>query len=176
MIKPCLVVIDVQEKLFPVIYNQKKFLRNLEILIKGFKLFNLPIILTEQVPENLGPTIDPIRSIIEVDPIVKNTFSCVTNSQFMERINALPEYDGIVLAGIESHICVYQTGRDLTKRGYHVEVVANAIASRDKNNHLISLDRINKNGGFLTSVEMLLFDIQKKVDDEIFRNLVRLVK
>jgi len=94
----------------------------------------------------------------------------------MERIDSLKDCDGIVLAGIESHICVYQTQRDLTKRNYHVEVVADAIASRDRNNHILSIDRMSKNGGFMTSVEMLLFDIQKYVDSSTFKKLIRLVK
>ena len=176
MIKPCLVVIDVQEKLYPVIHERKKLVKNIETLIKGFKLFNLPIILTEQVPENLGPTISSINNLIEIKPIVKNSFSCVSSSQFMERIDSLKDCDGIVLAGIESHICIYQTERDLIKKDYHVEVVADAIASREKNNHILSIDRMRENGGLLTSVEMLLFDIQKDVDSSTFKKLIRLVK
>ena len=176
MIKPCLVVIDVQEKLYPVIHEREKLIKNIEKLIKGFKLFNLPIILTEQVPEDLGKTINSINNLFEIEPIVKNSFSCVASSQFMERIDSLKDCDGIVLAGIESHICIYQTERDLIKRDYHVEVVVDAIASRDKNNHILSIDRMSKNGGLLTSVEMLLFDIQKYVDSVNFKKLIRLVK
>ena len=176
MIKPCLVVIDVQEKLYPVIHKREKLIKNIEKLIKGFKLFNLPIILTEQVPENLGPTINSINNLIEIKPIVKNSFSCVSSSQFMERIDSLKDCDGIVLAGIESHICIYQTERDLIKRDYHVEVAADAIASREKNNHILSIDRMRQNGGLMTSVEMLLFDIQKYVDSSTFKKLIRLVK
>ena len=82
---PCLVVIDVQEKLFPVIHNGKELLENLDILIKGFKLFDLPIIVTEQVPEKLGSTIEPIRSLLsDIDPISKSFFSCAKDAEFME--------------------------------------------------------------------------------------------
>ena len=94
----------------------------------------------------------------------------------MERIDSLKDCDGIVLAGIESHICIYQTERDLIKRDYHVEVAADAIASREKNNHILSIDRMRQNGGLMTSVEMLLFDIQKYVDSSTFKKLIRLVK
>ena len=77
MNNPCLVVIDVQERLFPVMHQKENLLKNLEILIKGFKLFDLPIFVTEQVPEKLGPTIDPIGSLLNgIEPISKTSFSC----------------------------------------------------------------------------------------------------
>jgi nicotinamidase-related amidase len=81
-----------------------------------------------------------------------------------------------VLAGIESHVCVYQTERDLIHRGQHVEVVTDAVTSRDPNNHRIALDRIRNNGGFLTTVEMLLFSLQEKAEGETFKELIKLVK
>ncbi|MBT5759250.1 MAG: isochorismatase family protein, partial [Candidatus Marinimicrobia bacterium] len=77
MKNPFLVVIDVQEKLFPIMHEKEAFLKNLQILIKGFQLFKLPILLTEQVPEKLGPTIGPIKSLLkDIDPIIKTNFSC----------------------------------------------------------------------------------------------------
>ncbi|MDP6170459.1 MAG: hydrolase [Candidatus Marinimicrobia bacterium] len=177
MKNPYLVVIDVQEKLFPVVHDRETFLRNLEILIQGFKLFELPILLTEQVPEKLGPTIEPIRSLLDgVEPIPKTSFSCASDPAFMSRSGTFDGSDGVVLAGIETHVCVYQTERDLIRRGQHVEVVTNAVSSRDPNNHRIALDRIRNNGGFLTTVEMLLFNIQEHASGDTFKELVQLVK
>ena len=177
MKNPYLVVIDVQEKLFPVMRDREELLSNLEILIQGFKLFGLPIILTEQAPDKLGPTIEPIRSLLEdVQPITKTSFSCAADPAFMACSSALGGSDGVVLAGIETHVCIYQTERDLIRRGQHVEVVTNAVASRDINNHGIALDRIRNNGGFLTTVEMLLFNIQEHAEDDTFKKLVQLVK
>ena len=177
MKSPYLVVIDVQEKLFPVIHEKEIFLKNLEILVKGFQLFELPIMLTEQVPDKLGPTIEPIRSLLEdVDPIIKSSFSCASDPGFISKTSALQGNDGVVLAGIETHICVYQTERDLIRRGLHVEVVTNAVASRDINNHSIAVDRIRNNGGFLTTVEMVLFNIQERAEGDRFKELVKLVK
>ena len=177
MKKPCLVVIDVQEKLFPAIHEKEIFLNNLEILVKGFQLFELPILYTEQVPEKLGPTIEPIRSLLSSEaPITKSSFSCASDPKFMSRTSSFQAQDGIVLAGIETHICVYQTERDLIRRGLHVEVVTNAVASRDSNNHRIAVDRIRNNGGFLTTVEMILFNIQEHAEGDRFKELVKLVK
>jgi len=177
MKNPYLVVIDVQEKLFPEIYEKEAFLKNLKILIKGFQLFDLPIMLTEQVPDKLGPTIEPVRSILnDTEPIIKSAFSCAGDPGFLSLTDGLSMNDGIVLAGIETHVCVYQTERDLIRRGQHVEVVTNAVASRDTNNHRIALDRIRNNGGFLTTVEMVLFNIQESARGERFRELIKLVK
>ena len=177
MKNPYLVVIDVQERLFPVMNEKEAFLKNLQILIKGFKLFGLPILLTEQVPDKLGPTIEPLRSILkDTEPIIKSSFSCAGDPGFLSQTDGLSTHDGIVLAGIETHVCVYQTERDLIRRGQHVEVVTNAVASRDANNHRIALDRIRNNGGFLTTAEMVLFNIQERAGGATFKELVKLVK
>ena len=177
MKNPYLVVIDVQEKLFPVINEKETFLENLKILIKGFQLFALPIILTEQVPEKLGSTVEPIKSLLpDTKPIIKSSFSCAADAGFSLKANYMTDCDGVVLAGIETHICIYQTERDLIHRGEHVEIVTDAVASRNFNNHQIALDRIRNNGGFLTTVEMLLFSLQEKAEGETFRKLIKLVK
>ena len=177
MRNPYLVIIDVQEKLFPAMYNKDNFLKNLKILIKGFQLFELPILITEQIPEKLGPTIDPIKELLKnITPIKKSSFSCAGNTEFMKKTDSFISSDGVILAGIETHICVYQTERDLIHRGLHVEVVTNAVSAREKNNHHIALDRIRNNGGFLTTVEMLLFNLQEKADENRFKELLKIVK
>ena len=174
---PYLVIVDVQENLFPVMDGKDKFSKNILILIKGFQLFKLPILVTEQAPEKLGPTIKPIKDLLaETQPIIKTSFSCAADPEFMTQTSRLAGYNGVVLAGIEPHVCVYQTERDLIHRGEHVEVVTNAVTSRDVNNHSVALDRIRNNGGFLTTVEMLLFNIQEKAGGDRFRELVKLVK
>ena len=173
----CLIVIDVQERLFPVMHQKEELLKNLEILIKGFKLFELPIFITEQVPEKLGPTIAPIVSLLDgIEPTSKTSFSCAADSKFMSASDSLNNNDGIVLAGIETHVCVYQTEKDLINRGHHVEVVTDAVSSRVPNNHRVALDRIRNNGGFLTTTEMLLFNIQADASGKDFKKLAKLVK
>ena len=177
MNNPCLVVIDVQEKLYPAIRYKENFLKNLEILIRGFQLLGLPIIVTEQVPEKLGHTVNPIRSILsDVEPIPKSSFSCASDDKFNSKCDKLFDVDGYVLAGIETHICVYQTERQMSLMGKHVEVVADAVSSRNKTNHSVALDRITKNGGFLTTTEMILFELKGSADGDVFRQLSRLVK
>ena len=176
MKNPCLVIVDVQEKLFPVMNEKQSLLRNLIILIKGFQLFNLPVIITEQVPEKLGCTIEEIASLFDkVDPIVKSSFSCLGESKFLERLETI-NADEIILAGIESHVCIYQTSHDLLEQHKHVEVVVDSISSRNVNNHNTAMDRMKMEGVSLTSVEMLLFFLQKSANGDNFRKLVKLVK
>ena len=140
-------------------------------------MFNLPILLTEQVPDKLGPTIEPIKSLLsDIKPIIKSTFSCAGDPGYSWQAGSHSSCDGVVLAGIETHVCVYQTERDLIRRGEHVEVVTNAVSSRDPNNHRIAMDRIRNNGGFLTTVEMVLFNLQESADGDTFRELIKLVK
>tara|TARA_B100000575_G_C22767932_1_gene456365 strand:- start:86 stop:616 length:531 start_codon:yes stop_codon:yes gene_type:complete len=176
MKNPCLVIIDVQEKLFPVINERQTLLKNLIILIKGFQLFKLPIIITEQVPEKLGNTIKEIASLFDtVDPIIKSSFSCFGESKFLEKLEKINASD-IILAGIESHVCVYQTSYDLLQKSKHVEVVVDSISSRNINDHNTAIARMKMDGVSLTSVEMLLFFLQKNASGDTFRKLVKLVK
>ena len=176
MKNPCLVIIDVQEKLFPVMNEKQSLLRNLTILIKGFQLFKFPVIITEQVPEKLGNTIEEIACLFDkVDPIVKSSFSCIGDPKFLERLETI-NADEIILAGIESHVCVYQTSRDLLKQRKRIEVVVDSISSRNINNHDTAIARMKMDGVSLTSVEMLLFLLQKNANGDNFRKLVNLVK
>ncbi len=176
MKNPYLVIIDVQEKLYPVMHDHETLLNNLCKLVKGFHLFELPILITEQAPHKLGETIDSISNLfIDFDPIIKSSFSCAGDPDFIKKSSNLSA-DGIVLAGIETHVCIYQTERDLIRRGHHVEVVTDAVRSRDPINHNIALDRIRNNGGFLTTVEMILFNIQENAKGDRFRELVKIVK
>ena len=177
MKNPCLVVIDVQEKLYPIVQDKYNFLKNLEILIKGFKLLDLPIIVTEQVPQKLGHTVKPVRSILsDVKTIPKSSFSCASDDKFNSKCDELLNVDGYVLAGIETHICVYQTQKQMSLLGKHVEVVADAVSSRNKTNHDIALHRIRNSGGFLTTTEMILFELTGNAEGIIFKQLSKLVK
>ena len=176
MKNPCLVIIDVQEKLFPVMNEKQSLLRNLITLIKGFQLYKLPVIITEQVPEKLGNTIDEVASLFDkVDPIVKSSFSCFGEPKFLERLETI-NTDKIILAGIESHVCVYQTSLDLIEQRKHVEIVTDSISSRNVNNHNLAIERMKMEGVSLTSVEMLLFSFQKNANGDNFKKLVKLVK
>jgi nicotinamidase-related amidase len=175
---PCaLVVVDVQGKLAHSMHAKEEFFRQLQILIKGMQLFDIPIFWLEQVPEKLGPTVSEIRPLFgDRKPIVKSVFSCARNETFVERLRGL-RVKRVVLAGLETHVCIFQTARDLLQQGYQVEVVADAVASRTAFNKQIGLERIRQEGGFLTSVEMILLELQQAATgDDRFRRLIALIK
>ena len=171
-----LVIIDVQGKLAQIMHDRDTLFKNLHILVSGVKLLNIPIIWMEQVPDKLGSTIPEIKDVlIDQKPIIKDVFSCMKNEEFNNQIKRINPND-IILAGIESHICVYQTAMDLLEKKYNVHIVADAISSRISENKELGIERMLLEGAMKTSVEMLLFEIQGEAKGERFRQISKLVK
>ena len=135
-----IVIIDVQGKLAQLMDRSDKLFANLSILVRGAKLLNIPIVWMEQVPNKLGPTISEIKDIlIDQEPIIKDVFSCVRNEEFNNQLKRLNPSD-IVLAGIESHICVYQTAMDLLNNKQNVHIVSDALSYRTSANKEFGID------------------------------------
>ena len=171
-----LVIIDVQGKLAQIMHDRDTLFKNLHILVSGVKLLNIPIIWMEQVPDKLGSTIPEIKDVlIDQKPIIKDVFSCMKNEEFNNQIKRINP-NGIILAGIESHVCVYQTAMDLLEKKYNVHIVADAISSRISENKELGIERMLLEGAMKTSVEMLLFEIQGEAKGDRFRQISKLVK
>ena len=172
-----LLIIDVQERLAPVMLNKEKLLDNLQRLIKGAKVLELPIIYTEQVPKKLGPTLSEIADLLVgvSDPISKSSFSCCGCNPFMQHLEKL-ERKQVLMAGIETHVCVYQTAIDLLKQGYNVQLVTDAVSSRTAENRQLAINRIKEAGAKLTSTEMALFELLRVAEGDKFRQVSRIVK
>ena len=171
-----LVIIDVQGKLAQIMHDREDLVKNLQILISGAKLLEIPIIWMEQLPDKLGPTIPEIQELLpDIEPIVKDVFSCARNEEFNGRLQELHGHD-IVLAGIESHVCVYQTAMDLLGQDFTVHVAADAVSSRTDSNKQLGLERMLLEGVVQTSVEMVLFELQGVATGDRFRKLAKLVK
>lgn len=170
------VLIDVQGKLANLMYKKERLFQNLQILTAGVRELGLPIIWAEQYPEGLGPTIPELREILSDDsPLPKKTFSVCGNPDLMQKI----EHSGrreIIVAGIETHVCVYQTVADLIEKGFSVTIVADAISSRTKNNKRIGLRKMLELGARISSVEMLLFELMQTAEHEKFKVISKLVK
>ena len=171
-----LVIIDVQGKLAQIMHDRDTLFKNLHILVSGVKLLNIPIIWMEQVPDKLGSTIPEIKDVlIDQKPIIKDVFSCMKNEEFNNQIKRINPND-IILAGIESHVCVYQTAMDILEKKYNVHIVADAISSRISENKELGIERMLLEGAMKTSVEMLLFEIQGEAKGDRFRQISKLVK
>ena len=174
--KKILTLIDVQEKLVPLMTNKDTFINNLIILLKGAQILEIPIIWMEQLPEKLGATIPEVAKVLkEKTPIVKNVFSCSKSDEYINVLNQL-DPDENILCGIETHVCVYQTASDLLAKGKNVQIVADAVTSRKKLNHDIGLQRISEKGGTLSTYEQFLFEEQKIAEGDQFRALIKLVR
>lgn len=172
----CLAVVDVQGKLAQLMHGKEALFRNIRILIQAAQILEMPILWCQQVPDALGPTIPEIADLLtEVEPTNKATFSCCGADQFSTRLNELRR-NQVLLCGIEAHICVYQTAIDLLARGFHVNIVADAISSRTLENRQIATNRMDSKGVEITSVEMALFELLRTAEHAKFRQVAGLIK
>lgn len=146
------------------------------MLISGAQTLELPILLTEQAPEKIGKTISPIsKFFIHSKPISKLTFSCCGDAVFAQKLGDINP-KSVLLCGIETHVCIYQTAMDLVSLGYEVQVVSDAVSSRSAHNKVIGLERIKDAGASLTSVETALCELLKVAEGEKFKRIIELMK
>ena len=171
-----LLIIDVQGKLASLVHDKEKIIKNIQTLIETARVLEIPIILTEQVPEKIGRTIPEISQKLEnIPPIVKMSFSCAATPSFNQRLASLKRHQ-LIITGIEAHVCVYQTTADLIKQKFLVEVVADAVSSRTLENKTFALDKIKTLGAGLTSTEMIITELLKSAAHEKFREVLKLLK
>lgn len=174
-----LLVIDVQRKLLPHIDDHEQVERNIIRLIQGTHILGVPVIVTEQYPQGIGHTTEPVLEALEethgTEAIQKMTFSSCGAPEFIERLEALGRKD-VILAGVETHVCVHQSALDLLDRDYRVWIVGDAVSSRTARNRQIALERMAGEGARLTSTEMILFELTVECGSDEFRAISKLVK
>lgn len=174
-----LVIIDVQERLAPVMHERFEMEKNIERLIRGAHVLGVPVLVTEQYVKGLGRTVEPLRAALEETcgyrPIGKNCFSAHGCEPFAAQLAAL-ERRQVILAGIEAHVCVFQTALDLLPAGLTVAVAADAVSSRTARNREIALQRLTAEGVLLSSTEMALFELLGAAGTEEFRAVSKIIK
>jgi nicotinamidase-related amidase len=172
-----LVVVDMQERMLPAIHGHEEVLANVVKLIEGFHRLAIPMLVTEQYPKGLGATVEGVREAMMewYIPVEKMSFSACGDLHFMNQLEAVGK-GNVVLCGVESHVCVYQTAMDLRNLGYNVQVVADAIGSRSESNYRIALEAMMRRGIEATSVEMVLFELMVRADIPEFKDVQRIVK
>lgn len=171
-----LVLIDVQGKLAELMVRRDDLYRHLDRLIRGAQALQIPILWTEQNPTRMGPTVEPLRTLLHaIAPIPKMSFSCAGEPVFAKALAALNR-NQIILAGIETHVCVFQTAADLVRNGNSVVVPADAVSSRSEDNYRVGLERIRTAGATIASVESILFELMRTADHPAFRTILALVK
>lgn len=168
-----LVVIDVQEKLMPVIADGGKLIDNIIKLLKFSQIIKLPVILTEQ--EKLGKTIAEVKSeILNFNPILKIVFDGFLCDKFVEQLSKI-ERKTLILAGVETHICIAQTALHALPH-FKVHVVGDAVSSRTLENRNIALERMRQSGAVISSTEMVIYELLQRAGTDEFRAALKLVK
>ncbi len=171
-----LALLDVQGRLATLMHDREALYRSLVTLVQGVQALGLPIVWMEQYPKGLGPTIPELAQLLNgQQPLEKTCFSACGLAAFVAQLRATGRRQ-VLLAGIETHICVFQTGRDLLSLGYHVEVVTDGVSSRTAANRQLALDRLSAAGASLTSVEMCLFELLREAGSPEFRQISQLVR
>ncbi len=170
-----LVFIDVQGKLSELVDGSEALFSNLRRLLEGMKALDVPMIVTEQIPEKLGPTRDEFQEFITETPITKTSFGCCGEPEFFQTLEKTGRKQ-VILCGIETHVCVYQTALQLLATGHKVTVVTDAVSSRDPANKTLALRRLENEGVKLTGTEMLLFELLGDAKDPAFKSVLNIVK
>jgi len=171
-----IIMIDIQGKLWNIMHEKEVLLENAQKLIKGMQVLGIPIILTEQNPQGLGPTLPELTQLIpEIEPIPKFSFSCCQDKGFQKAIQDLKRKQ-LLICGIEAHICVYQTTLELLSSGYEVQVIADVVSSRIVRNRDIALSRVQSEGAKLTVTEMVLYELLQTAESPKFKEMLKVVK
>lgn len=170
------VVIDMQAGLLPHIAGKEELVKNLIILIKGLKLLDIPLLVTQQYTKGLGTTVDPVKEALgKYAHIEKNSFSCCDEAVFKESIDVLGK-KFIIVAGIETHVCVLQTVIDLLEQNYYPVVIEDCVSSRKERDRRVALARMRQEGALISTYESILFELCRFAGTDTFRAISRLVK
>jgi nicotinamidase-related amidase len=171
-----LLIIDVQEKLMQVMGKKEGVVENINRLVLLSKLFDFPVIITEQYPKWLGPTLPELaESLLAYEPITKFHFNCCDLEVFNNRL-ASEDLTNIIITGVESHICVFQTCVSILERGYSVHVPQDAVDSRTEENWRVGLDLMKQAGAVITSTETVIYQILKIAGTKEFKKILKIMR
>jgi len=173
-----LLVVDMQEKLLPPIWEKERLVRNVQLLIRLAGILKIPVVVTVQYAKGLGNTVPEIASLLPGNPPVdKLTFSCFGSDVFCSLLKRLPgQRTTALLCGMETHICVMQTALGALREGYLVHVASDAVSSRTELNWRIGLDRMRAAGAILSSTEMMIYELLRSSGAPAFRELLPYLK
>lgn len=170
-----LLIIDIQERMLPVINKADDIAQRNEVLIEAARLLGVPIIFTEHNAEGLGHTVDQLsQKVTEAKVFHKTTFSAFT-SEFQDYLQKLNR-SKIIVTGTESHVCVFQTSRSLLDNGFNVFLVEDAIGSRAEMTLNNAVSQLREMGAVITNTETAIFDLLKESNTPEFKALLKLIK
>jgi nicotinamidase-related amidase len=168
-----LIVIDIQEKLLPPIFQKGQLIRNAQLLIRLAGILDIPTIATTQYAKGLGGAVPEVRSLVPDNGIDKQVFSCFGSDVFCSMLKRLPgRRNTLLLCGMESHICVMQTALNALREGYLVHVASDAVSSRTEWNWKIGLERMRAAGSVISSTEMIIYELLRSSNTEAFKQML----
>lgn len=171
--RTALVVVDLQQKLVPAIESHQELVRNAVLLLRLARALGLPVLLTTQYAKGLGATIPEVLAEVPgATPIDKVSFGCFGDPGFLDRLRSLVGRDQLLLAGVESHICVAQTALRALEEGYAVHVATDAVGSRTEANRQVGLSRMERAGALLSSAEMAIYELLGRSDGPAFKAML----
>jgi nicotinamidase-related amidase len=173
-----LIVIDLQEKLIPPIFQKELLLRNSQLLIRLAGILKIPTLVSTQYSKGLGKTVPEIASLLpNTETIEKLAFSCFGSDVFCSTLKHLPgNRNTVLLCGMESHICVAQTALAALRNGYLVHVAADAVSSRTELNWKIGLERMRAAGAVMSSTEMMIYEALGSSGTSEFKEMLKHLK
>lgn len=173
-----LIVVDIQEKLLPPIFQKEQLLRNSQLLVRAAGVLKIPAILSTQYAKGLGKTAPEIASLLpETEAIDKDRFSCFGSDLFCTLLKRLPgNRNTLLLCGMESHICVMQTALAALREGYLVHVASDAVSSRTEWNWKIGLERMRSAGAVISSTEMMIYELMRSSSSPAFKEMLPYLK
>lgn len=169
-----LIVIDIQQKLLPPMFQKEQLVRNAQLLIRAAGILEIPALVSTQYRKGLGDTVPEIASLLgDIEPVDKNLFSCFGSDVFRTLLKRFPEQrKTLLLCGMESHICVMQTALAALREGYLVHVASDAVSSRTEWNWKIGLDRMRTAGAIISSTEMMIYELVRSSSSAAFKKLL----
>ena len=170
-----LFIIDIQDRLVGMLKNSEEITKNNGILAKAADILKLPVIFSEQYPQGLGSTIFELKGAINNNVFEKASFSALKSDEIKSKLEESGRKK-VILTGIETHICVYQTARELLENGYEVYVVKNATSSRKSKDYKTALELMRDYGAKLTCVETVLFELLETSKHPNFKEIQALIK
>lgn len=173
-----LIVVDIQQKLLPPIFNKDSMVRNAQLLVRLARILDLPVLVTTQYQKGLGSTVPEIASLLDgVSSIDKMEFGCFGSEVFRSALKALPgQRNTVLLCGMEAHICVMQTALGALNDGYLVHVASDAVGSRAEWNWKVGLDRMQAAGAVISSTEMMMYELLRCSGTPAFKQLLPYLK
>ena len=172
-----LVVIDIQEKLLPPIFEKERVVRNSQLLIRLAGILNMPVIATTQYANRLGSTVPEVASLLPEQPVDKTMFSCFGSAAFCSLLKGIPgNRTTVLLCGMESHICVAQTALGALREGYLAHVASDAVSSRNEWNWRVGLERMRSAGAVISSTEMIVYELLRASGTAAFKEMLEYLR